>query len=107
MNPHRPVDMGEEQLVASAKIVETRLALGCRDETIARTFALAGKQHLAVAAILGQGFELVLPELTLLPRGRKLEQGRLVSPASRSKRSHSFRYPDSKLFTAFSYHHLP
>lgn len=35
-DPHRPVGMGEEQLVASAQIVEPRLAVGCRDELPSR-----------------------------------------------------------------------
>jgi len=37
---------------------------------------LAGKQHLAVAAVLGQGLEFILPELALLFRDRQFEHGR-------------------------------
>ena len=47
---HRKIDVMKEQLEAGAEVIQARLAIRCFDEPIFRTFAVAGKAHIAFAA---------------------------------------------------------
>src|SRR5258705_5409614 len=63
---HRMINMLEESFVAGAQIIETRLAIGSLDKPVLWTFAVAGKTHVALAAITRQRVALVIPEFDLL-----------------------------------------
>ncbi len=69
---HRPVDMVEEQLVASAQVVQPWLTVRRMNKAVARTLAITGEQHLAIAAVLGQRIEFVLAEFALPVGGNQL-----------------------------------
>ena len=52
---HVGINVGEEAFVRGAEIVETVLAVGRLDETVFWAFAVAGKTHVALAAVFGKG----------------------------------------------------
>ena len=61
--------MGKKAVIARAKVVQPRFAIGCACKAVFRAFAIAGKQIVARAALSRQFVALVLPEgkLSLAP----------------------------------------
>jgi len=49
----------EEVLVAGAQVVESRFAVGCRDEAILGAAAVAREKDVALATVLRQRFAFV------------------------------------------------
>ena len=64
--PHRPIDVPEELLIAGTEIIETRFTVWRFDKTVLGAFAVADESDLTLAAVFGQGIELILAELSLL-----------------------------------------
>ena len=65
---HRFVDVVEEDLEAGAEVVEAGLPVRCRYESVLRAAAVTCEAHFALATILRQCGQLVLPKLQLLIR---------------------------------------
>ena len=59
-------DMLEILLQSAAKVIQARLAIGSVENTILRTFAMAGKKKFTVPAILRQTVWLSETERSLL-----------------------------------------
>ena len=57
--------MGEEHAVSLAQVVQSRFAVGRLAEAVLGTFAVAGEEPGALAALAGQAVALGLPELQL------------------------------------------
>jgi hypothetical protein len=72
-DPHRTIGMGEESLVAGAKVVSVPVAILRFREAVLGAFAVAGKQILALTTRTGQVVALVLTELVLLSRVHELD----------------------------------
>ena len=54
--------MMEEMLVPRAQVIESRLAIRCVDEAVARALAVAGEQDRTLAAVTRERVELGLAE---------------------------------------------
>ena len=52
-DPHRTIDVGKELVPTGTQVIQAPLTLGRGKETILRTFAMTGRAHLAVQALLG------------------------------------------------------
>src|ERR1044071_8126113 len=75
---HGGIDVVEERPVSSAQIVQAGLAVRRLGKAVARAFAIAGKQHLAVATVFWQRIELVAAELALSRRHHELGERRFT-----------------------------
>ena len=67
---HCRIDMIEKPLVGGAEIIEPGVAPGCPDKPVLRASAVAGKPHLAVAAVTRKRVPFIESEFPLLPGGR-------------------------------------
>jgi hypothetical protein len=70
---HREVDPVEEELEASAQVVQTGVTIGRLDEPVLGAFAVAGEAHIAFLAVARQRGELVLTEPDLLGRSDQFD----------------------------------
>src|ERR1700679_2796426 len=66
-----------EKLVARTEITQPRLTIRRGDEAVARTIAITGKQHVALAAVPRQRVELGTAEPLLFFRGDQLGHRRV------------------------------
>ena len=62
-NLHGGVDMCEEFFVGRSEVVEAPFAIGCPREAVLGAFAVAGKAHATVAAILWELVTLGVAEI--------------------------------------------
>jgi len=82
-HPHGQIDVPEKPLVPGAQVVQPRLPIRSRDESIARAFAIACEQYVALAAKFRQEVVLVPAEPALQVAGYQLEQGLVLDVPSR------------------------
>ena len=86
--PHRPIDMFEEGLVARTQVIQSGLPIGRLDEAVLGTLAVAGETHLALTAVLWQAITLVQAKLPLPVRGHQFDHMLLCNVAEQILRFH-------------------
>ena len=73
--------MQEERLVASAQVIQPRLAIWCLDEAVLGTFTMTGEAHFALATVARQRVALVQPKLPLFVRCHEFDHMLLLDVA--------------------------
>src|SRR5690348_3734135 len=66
---HVRIDVVEEHFVSGAQVIQAGFAVGSANEAMLGTFTVAGKAHVAFAAVARKGIALIEAELHLLRRG--------------------------------------